>query len=1030
MRRLVNTKLALLLVAGIVLTNLSSAVGDTGDPELQRALAAACVNQQLDVGSPAAAEAVAAIVARASELPNEAGQWLLPPGTTVDRIQWAGNVVEIDLTVPAVTDDWHLSPLDQETISQALGSPFLDDPAFGGTRTRVRAGQDQPYGTLEQFLLPSRLPDAVSVSEPAEQPLPFDRPKEDGAPTGRGGPTVQAGRQPIGALTGVTVYTSAGHGWTAEYYVDGQWDLQRPVLLDMAEDYGNIDQLNYFVHYAFNAGATVMPFRPVGWQMIEIVLDNDDPGVTYVGTWSDGTSAKYYENGETVSGIPYKWTSADSSETATAHYTPDITTTDFYPVYCFTIADSNRTLQTYRVSHSGGVSEITVDHRETGNGWIWLGDYYLEIGGDNYVEITNLSDEAGVIIADAIRWGGGYGDIVRPGPDTISGYPRDQEAQRYWAHSELGNNAVGFDPDIWDIDGYGDGSDNVRTGGKWAREMNQVPPGGILEDRWKRVHLEFHTNAFSGTARGQLCLITDLGATTYQVEYAIILSNEVDADMLVLDGEFEHDWYDRSSPTLTGSYGAICTGANDDEFDATIVELAFHDNQQDAELLRDDRVRSAMARACVHGIIRFLNTLPDTGVDLAFAPDTPRYVRAEVADNGDVVISWEPPLSDGARGDPATGYVVYQSTNGYGFGNPIVLEDVLTTTITDLPVGETRYFRVAATNDGGESMPSEVLAVRKSATVGERLLIVNGFDRLRRQINPIQTFTQPPDYAGLWIERQQWRRSNSFDYVVDHAEALAVGDYGFDSCCNEAVMDSHVPLDDYDIVVWILGTESTEDATFTASEQSRIEGFLCDGKALFISGSEIGYDLVDQGHGASFLQDTLHVDYSSDDANTFTVTGVAGGCLEGLGSFDFDPNNGACYEVRTPDVLAPLDEAQACLDYVGGTGGVAGVQYSIGFYNVVVFGFPFEAISSPATRAQVMQGVMDFLTEPHGALAFDYDCDFDVDFTDFFMLQWCFQGPDAYYPDGHMCVEVWGEEDLDIDLEDYSVMQESYTGPQ
>ncbi len=1038
MRRLTRFYPAALLVSAIVLASANSAVGESGVLETRRALAAVYADQRLPVGSPAAAEAIALIVARASELQNEAGQWLLPPGTSVDRVQWVDSVVEIDLTVPATSDraeadptlgDWQLSPLDQETVSHGLGSPFADDPAFGGTRTRVRAGQGQPYGTLELFLLRPNLPDYAGASEPAEQPESIDRPKDGGATTDRGGPTVQAGRQPIGALTGVTVYASAGHGWTAEYYTNGQWDLQRPVLLNMAEDYGNIDQLNYFVHYAFNAGATVIPFRPVGWQQIEIVLDNDDPGVTFAGAWTDGISGKYYENGETVSGIVYKWISADTVETATARYTPAVTTTDFYPVYCFTVAGTNRTVQTYRVSHSGGLSEITIDHRETGNGWIWLGNYYLEAGGDNYVEITNESTETGAIIADAVRWGGGYGDIVRPGPNSISGYPRDQEAQRYWAHGELGNNAVGFDSDIWN-GGGSDGGDNVRTGGKWAREMNQVPAGGILEDRWKRVHLEFHTNASGGGARGQLCLITDLGATTYQVEYANILSDEVDADMLVLDGEFEHNWVDRAGATYTSSYGAIATGANSDEFDATIVELAFHDNPLDTELLRDDRVRSAMARACVHGIIRFLNTLPGSQVALDFAPDTPRRVRAEVAGNGDVVVSWEPPLSDGARGDPASGYVVYQSPNGYGFGDPIVLGDVLSTTIPDLPVGETRYFRVAATNDGGESMPSEVLAVRKSATVAEKLLIVNGFDRLRRQINPIQTFTQPPAYAGQWIERQQWRESNSFDYVVQHAEALAVGDYGFESCCNEAAADSYVQLDDYDIVVWIAGTESTEDDTLTGNEQNKLTDFLFGGKALLISGSELGYDLIAQNGGASFMQDTLQAGYSADDADTFTVTGVPGGCLEDLGPFDFDPANGACYEVRSPDVLLTGDISGACLDYVGGTGGIAAVQFGNGIYNAVTFGFPFETISSPTTRAAVMTRVMDFLRSEHAPLMFNYDRDYDVDLTDFGYLLWCFQGPDNQYPEDHICVDVAGEEDLDIDLEDYSVMQQSFTGPQ
>jgi hypothetical protein len=1080
MQPLAKLKLTFLLVVTVVVfAQVNPAGGDTGDLLAERALFSGYVGERLPVGSASAAEAVGAIVERARQVHNEAGQPLLPPGTSVDGVQWVGNVLEISLTVPAVSDhrlktgatglepgatDWCLSPLDQGTISEALGSPFMDDCAFGGTRIRVRAGRDQPYGTLEQFLLPRPTPAPSEDQVPNETPIPLGQPRDEGGEDqwGTRGPTAQAARQPIGALTGVTVYASAGHGWTAG---ETSWYLQRPVLLDMCEDYGNIDMLNHFVHYAFNAGATVVPFRPVGWQMIEIVLDQDDPGVTYVGSWTDGSSSKYYENNATPSGVAYKWTSASTSETHTARYTPGITVTDFYPVYCFTIASSNRTLQTYRVSHSGGISEIVIDHREVGNGWIWLGDYYLEAGGDNYVEITNESTEAGSIIADAMRWGGGIGDISRPGPGSISGYPRDEECQRYWAHGELGNNAVGFDSDIWDGGGT-DGGDNVRTGGKWAREMNQEPNDPVNVDRWKRVHLEFHTNASSGSARGQICLITDLGATTYQEEYATILSDEVDADMLIMDDEFEHEWYDRASATYTSSYGAICTGANSNEFDATIVELAFHDNQEDAELLRDSRVRTAMARSCVQGIIRFLHTLPGSQIPLAFAPDTPRYVRAQDAGGGDVLISWQAPLSDEARGDPATGYVIYQSTNGYGFGNPVILGDVTSTTISGIPAGETRYFRVAATNDGGESMPSEVLAVRRgdratssgvlvskashfqaSETNGSeslstevpavhkasegtpRILIVNGFDRLRRQINPIQTFTQPPAYAGDWIERQVWRRSNSYDYAVQHAEALAANGYEFDSCSNEAVINSHIQLGDYAVVVWILGTESTEDSTFTNNEQNKVTDFLYDGGGLLVTGSEIGYDLIGQGNGALFMQDRLRADYVADDAETFDVTGAAGGILSAVGAFDFDPNSGAPYEVRFPDVLTPGTDAQACLDYVGGTGGVAGVEYAGPVYHVVTFGFPFETITSSTVRADIMGPVIEFLLASPGPIPFDYDRDGDVDMDDFAVFRWCFDGPDSQYAEGHLCLEMDGDGDWDVDLADFSQFQQYFTGP-
>ncbi|HPM22901.1 MAG TPA: hypothetical protein PLP66_03280 [Phycisphaerae bacterium] len=1026
MLRLSEIERAALVGSCLLVAALAAGPAWAADGSAARLPFFAPADQYLPIGAPQAPTVLALLAARATSERNETGQGLLPADTTIDSVRWLGDVAEIRLTIPARPDGWYLSPVDVENLALALGSPFQHDDRFGGTVIRVRVGTDRPYSSLEQLMLPEPSGAARDADLPREVPLPLSVATGTGAAQARG-PVTQAARQPVGALTGVTVFAAAGHGWTAG---DSAWYLQRPVLLDMNEDHGNIDMLNYFVQYAFNAGAIVVPFRPVGWQPIEIVLDNDDPGVTYTGTWSAGSSSKYYENGVTNSGIVYQWTSADATETATARYTPNITVTGFYPVYCFTIAGANRTIQTYRVKHSGGISELKMDHRLVGSAWIWLGDYHLVAGDENYVEITNQSTEAGAIIADAIRWGDGVGDIVRPGPGTISGYNRDEEASRYWAESELGNNAAGFDSDIWDIPGYDDGSDNVRTSAKWSREANQVPDGGVLVDRWKRVYLEFHTNATNGVARGQICLITDLGATTYQVEYANILSDEVDNDMLIMDDEFEFAWVDRAGATYTSSYGAICTEANGDEFDATIVELAFHDNEQDAKLLRDDRVRSAMARSCVQGITRFLNSLPGSAIPLAFAPDTPRYFRAVDAGGGNVVLSWVAPLSDGARGDPATGYVVYQSNNGYGFGAPIVLGNVLTTTITDVPIGETRYFRVAATNAGGESMPTEVLAVRRPAEGVASVLLVNGFDRLRRQINPVQTFTQPEAYAGLSIERQIWRRSNSFDYVVQHAEALAACDWGFSSCSNEAVADSYLQLGGFDFVVWILGTESTEDLVLSASEQNRLTTFLGQGGGLFISGADLAYDLINQSHGATFAQNTLQIGFQADSAGTYQAVGAAGSILADIAEFGFSVASGAPYDVRTPDVLTARPGAYACLNYVGGTGGVAGVQYIGATYNVVSFGFPFEAIGSASVRAAVMQRVMEFLANFTPPSQFDYNHDGKVDVTDFAIFRFCLRGPGLTYNVGHVCLNEDGDGDRDVDIADFRAMQLDINSPE
>lgn len=986
---------------------------------------------ELDVGAPQSADAVLQILGLAADIAAQEGQPLIPPGTMLDRVSWEGNVLHLDLTIADVIaadgtkSRWRINEIDAETISRALAGPFLCDPASGGVLLRVRGETEPDYGPLTRFMpAPERLPEPVGPIDADELPVPLPQP-----PPGQGiagGPVTSAARQPAGALSGVTVYCAAGHGWTAG---SSAWFLQRPVLLGMCEDYGNIDQLNYFAAYAFNAGATVVPLRPVGWQPLEIVLDQDDPGVTYTGAWSDSGGTKYYENGVTSSGVPYRFISTTPAQTATARFTPAIAESDFYPVYCFAVASSNRAPQVYRIAHGGGLSEVTVDHRNVGNGWVWLGTYYLPAGSANYVEISNQSPVSGVVIADAIRFGGGYGDVARPGPGGVSGYPREEEGQRYWAHGEQGQNAVGFDAGIWD-GGSDDLSDNVGAGARLAAEMNAIPAGGVQVDRWKRIYLEFHTNALNGAARGQLTLITDLGATTNQVSFAQILSDEVDADLLLVDDSFEHLWTDRSSSTLTGSYGAIATTNNDNEFDATLVELAFHDNSTDAELLRDPRVRSAMGRACVHGIIRFLNGLPGSQVPLAFPPDTPRSPRVIDQGGGNVLLAWDAPLVDGARGQAATGYVIYQSSDGFGFGSPVVLGNVTSHVLSGVAVSQTRYFRIAATNAGGESMPTEVLAVRRPASGTADILIVNGFDRLRRQTNSRQTFTQPPAYAGLSIERQIWRSSNAFDYIVEHAEALAANGYGFSSCANEAIIGLNVALGSFDNVVWILGNESSADQTLNGSEQSALTAFLSNAHGLFISGADLSYDLVNLAAGTTFANSKLKIGYAADSADTYSAAPTAGGIFNGLPALDFSPAAGARLDVPAADVLTLQSGALAALNYSGGIGGVAAVQYTGPSFNTVTFGFPFEALGSAGQRAQVIQRVISFLRNAAAALPFDNNNDGDVDWSDAQVTFFCLRGPGFTYPSGNLCrTKHDANGDADVDLGDIAALQRGFTGP-
>ena len=187
---------------------------------------------------------------------------------------------------------------------------------------------------------------------------------------------------------------NGGHGWTYDTDFSPPWRLLRGTLYEMNEDHGNIDQLNFFAMYCFNAGAVVVPCRPLGQQTNEVVLDNDDAAVTYSGAWTDSTSTIYYGS---AGNVPYRFASLSPTETATVTYTPGIPQTGYYPVYTWVRHGSDRGDQLYRIRHTGGESQVRIPHYLVGNGWVYLGEYYFNAGtnaADGSVMISNLRGTA------------------------------------------------------------------------------------------------------------------------------------------------------------------------------------------------------------------------------------------------------------------------------------------------------------------------------------------------------------------------------------------------------------------------------------------------------------------------------------------------------------------------------------------------------------------------------------------------------------------------------------------------------------
>ncbi|HQN00149.1 MAG TPA: fibronectin type III domain-containing protein, partial [Candidatus Hydrogenedentes bacterium] len=305
--------------------------------------------------------------------------------------------------------------------------------------------------------------------------------------------------------------------------------------------------------------------------------------------------------------------------------------------------------------------------------------------------------------------------------------------------------------------------------------------------------------------------------------------------------------------------------------------------------------------------------------------------------------------------DAATGYKVFRSTNGYGFDNGTAVS-ASPAVVSGLTQGNLYFFRVCATNGGGQSFPTETLAVRLPETGGAQALLVNGFDRNNNTLPPRETVTN----AGIVCRVEPWR-FQTFDYTVQHALAMHAAGISFDGSCNEAVAGGSISLSGYQAAFWICGEESTGDETLSSAEQTVLNTFLStSGKCLFISGSEIVWDLVSQGSTSDqdFSRNVMRADYTGDDAGTYQAQGTAGP-FSGLGSFSFAVADGACYDADYPDQLSVINGSVAAMTYVGGSGGTAAVSYD-GSVKVIVMGIPFETIASSSIRANIMSRTANF----------------------------------------------------------------------
>jgi hypothetical protein len=841
-----------------------------------------------------------------------------------------------------------------------------------------------PYSALERFFAPTSLSAAPLVAQSITTQS-----------IAAGGNTVV--NQVPGALTNHVIYTQGGHGYT--YMFDSTtnkfiYETQRPFINSMVEDAGNQDQMTYFVDYALKAGATVVPVRGVGHQDSMVIVDNSDAGFSVIqGTFNnDTTDTPYWSDNGGNDAVHYAsatGTGNPNATTALAQFTPNLPSTGFYPVYTWYANGPNQsTSAAFTINYAGGSFTIHINQRLTGKGWVYLGTYYFNAGTSGNVQVSNASSSTGAVIADAVRFGNGralaydttgaavrYGSTntfaanATVGSNTIS---IEDLAGLYWAYASRGWTGANTRVPTTAVDAGSTSDDNTRDFGapdRWAAYMNNydVTNAGTVTNTFSgvmtdRVWLSFHSNA-SGTgsgSRGDYGLINSV-PTPNQSAYALTMGQTVSQDMTAQNSRWQYPWGIQPY-TFSGAYSEISNNVIHGLFDATIVEVAYHDNTMDAALLEDPKVRDAAAKSSVHGIISYFHTFGGLA-NTTKLPDPPTDVRATTDSGGNVTISWTPGPSGNPYGDAATGYRVYTSTNGYGFGNGYAAAGT-SLTISGLPANSVTYFQVTATNAGGESWASPVVAAKPQLFRRAPILIVNNYNRLDLSNDFRQTSGNfQGNNAAQTYDRVLERFNNTQDYGVQAASAISTfnANLGIESCTDAAIANGEINLGDYQTVIWMSGEQSSANGTFTSTVQPLVTAYLNAGGKMFVNGSEIGFDLVAAGHGASFYLNSLHTNYVANSAATYsTSAGVAGKALASVPALSFDDGTHGTYNVDFPDIISAGAGASVAMNYNGGSGGAAAIQYTSGNTQIINMGFPFESIYTVSQRNSLMAAVLGF----------------------------------------------------------------------
>lgn len=823
-----------------------------------------------------------------------------------------------------------------------------------------------------------------------------------------------------GGLQGRHLSICASHGRYFEQKED-VWRWQRPHLFCTTEDLlSQTFVVPYLIPMLENAGAIVFSPRERDWQRHEVIVDNDTclTGGHYTEiagshAWQTTDSAgfahlkEFYLDGENPfrhGTARYAATQTSSKRQSTITWTPAIPEAGQYAVYVsYQTMPTSVTDATYTVRHCGQATRFRVNQQMGGGTWVYLGTFDFAAGESaaNCVTLSNHSSQRGHITADAVRFGGGMGNIVRGDSTNLrtSGLPRFLEGARYsaqWAgfpYEDYANKG-GLNDYAEDI--------NVRsyTTNHLARGSVYVPTDTAGLNVPIELSMALHTDA--GYTRdsshiGSLTIYT----TDYQEglltaglsrltsrDLADIVLTQVDEDMRQLYGNWtRRQMYDRNY-----------SESREPRVPGIILEMLSHQNFADMRLAHDPTFKFHIARAAYKAILRFIHRAHGSR-NMTVQPLPVTAPAAYVTPGSHQIrLSWTPvedPLESTAR---PTAYVVYHAQGDGGFDNGTLTQHTYYELDNARP-GTLHRFVITAANDGGQSLPSQEVCAYISTLSPQRMFIIDAFDRLAGP-QPIETdstlgfhieadpgvpMARMPGYSGrqLLFSKAFYGRGgenalgysgselegtiiagNTLDWSTRHARDIIAASDGritIGSLTQDAVRRPDFDSRNASLIDLVFGLERRDNYSLRPAKvmnealTQAVAEFVRTGGNVVASGAYVGRDMHTEEDRV--ITRTL---FKYEYAGTFCAD-----FIQGLSGMNLTPDirRGFCerdYGTPFADCLLPVAPAFCTMVYTPSQESAA-VAYQGEDYRAMTFGFPLETITDETTRVQLWKGILGFL---------------------------------------------------------------------